>query len=51
MDQVCDPDPADADHPLVRSGRRVRICRPVHGWGSRHASQGYQILRQEAEAR
>jgi hypothetical protein len=49
--EVGDPEPEYADHPLIRNGRRVRICLPVSGYGSRHASQGYQILRQEAEAR
>ena len=49
--EVCEPASEHADHPLCRSGRRVRICHPVSGYCSRHASQGYQILRQEAEVR
>lgn len=48
--EVAEPEREYMDHPLIQNGRRLRIVRPVAGYGSRHASQGYQILRQEAEA-
>lgn len=34
-----------SSHPLVQSGRRVRIVAPVCGFGSKFAAMGYTILR------
>ncbi|CAM9307562.1 unnamed protein product, partial [Heterosigma akashiwo] len=38
------PPPEQADHPLVRSGRRVRVLEPLVGWVSRTAGNGTPIL-------
>jgi hypothetical protein len=45
--EVEDPDPLHPTHPLVQSGRRVRIVHPVCGYGSRYAAMGYRILQEE----